>query len=143
MLLLLLPLAAAPTIVNAYKGLIPASLWLNVTKVYVADAVVGQAPVMDVVRSINHPFKGSWVAEVQKKQPSGDFSAFCTGTGINVYTPQDNLPDAIDLDWWTYPTRCELTPGKYRVETFWIINPANYPTKETSRRSNVFEIAPG
>lgn len=115
--------------------------WMVVEKVHVFDAVAGTSPNMEVNRKIVQPFRGTWLAEVNKRGQYG-WTAVCSASGTNYYEPKDNLPDDIDLDWWTYPTKCPLGPGEYRVETVWTIRvPHLYPL-EVMNTSNEFRVYP-
>ncbi len=141
MLLLLLPLAAAPSFVDAYRAVIPASFWMSVRDVHVSDGYEGRSPKLEVDREIKKSFTASWIAEVHAKQENGKFATVCTGNGENLYKPEDSLPQSLDLDWWTYPERCNLGVGTYRVFTVWNVEPHNYPAKRVENTSNTFQIA--
>ncbi|KKJ75459.1 hypothetical protein WH95_18645 [Kiloniella litopenaei] len=138
----LLILAAAPLVITGLKALIPASHWMEVQSVVVSDAKAGKAPLLSVERSIHKKFTATWVAEIHKKQPSGVFATTCFQDGKNVYTPTDKLPDNIDLNWWTYPTVCDLGEGEYRMVTVWVIAPENFPAKRVEIASNIFKVIP-
>jgi hypothetical protein len=140
MLLLLLPLAAMPALADVYRAAIPASYWMKVQEVHVSDSYVNRSPRLEVAREIKKQFTASWIAEVHAKQDNGTFATVCTGNGENLYKPEDSLPINLDLDWWTYPKRCNLGPGTYRVFTVWKVEPQNYPTKWVENTSNVFQI---
>ncbi|WP_127524092.1 hypothetical protein [Mesorhizobium sp. Z1-4] len=123
----------------AVLALPPASFWFDVERVHVHDAVEGSTPLMDVDRTIKRPFRGHWVATVMRKSGNG-FYTFCTANGENDYSPEAQFPDIIDLNWWTWPTRCVLPVGTYQLRTLWTIEPAIFPTKELRITSNVFRI---
>lgn len=124
---------------RVWSTLRPASAWLEVERVYVADASVNSSPIMQVDRTINQSFRGYWIAEVQRKFPSG-FATICTAEGKNLYAPGEGLPESLDLDWWTWPQECRPEPGTYRVATNWQIVVDDYPPKQVSYTSNEFEI---
>lgn len=115
--------------------------WMEVRRVHVFDALEGQAPRMEVERRIKRPFRGTWLAEVSRVGPMG-VSAVCSAAGQNFYEPSDQLPVNLDLDWWTYPTRCNLPPGEYIVDTVWTIRPASVRPMEIAISSNRFFIKP-
>lgn len=123
-----------------YLTLPHASLWFEVDDVYVADAAVGSVPVMKVDRTIHLPFRGRWTATVMRKGPLG-FYTFCTANGENDYSPSSELPPVVDLNWWTWPTKCELPPGTYQLRTLWTIYPPLFPAKEIRSVSNEFTVS--
>lgn len=113
--------------------------FLVVRKVHVHDAIEGQAPRMVVDRTIRQRFRGTWIVDVSRREGAG-FVAVCSGSGQNNYVPGDQLPANLDLDWWTYPVRCNLPPGCYEVDTVWTIRPPDLPAMEVRRVSNEFCI---
>lgn len=119
---------------------VPARLWFEVHSVKIKDTVVGTAPFMVVYRDINAPFYGEWKAEVERKEPDGNFTLVCQAGGKNNYSPQNVLPAPLDLDWWTFPVRCDLPKGAYRLETVWRIFPKGIAAREVRNISNVFEV---
>lgn len=134
-------------IVLAWAGVlawvaVPASWWLEVEVVHVEDAAEGEAPRMHVGRVIHRPFRAEWVATVMRDGGEGVFYTFCTASGINDYGPVAALPVDLDLDWWTYPIRCGLPPGRYLVKTLWTIDPIYFPEKVVRARSNIFTVHP-
>jgi hypothetical protein len=119
----------------------PAAYWLEVRSVVVRDTVAGTVPVMDVEREVKRPFRADWTVEVERQSSRGGFYGVCTGTGSNNYRPESILPEPLTLDWWTWPVECDLTPGRYQVETRWTINPTGFPAKEVVILSPPFVIA--
>lgn len=129
-------------IVTFFLGLLafpPPSFWFEVERVHVHDAVEGSTPLMEVDREIKRPFRGHWVATVMRKGKTG-FYTFCMARGENDYSPDSHLPDVVDLNWWTWPTRCILPAGTYQLRTYWSIQPPLLPAKELRITSNVFQI---
>lgn len=127
-------LSAAPSI----ERLLPASIWFSVEQVRVFDAKMGQSPLMAVERTIHKPFKARWIAEVERW--TGErfvLVSRCTGRGENNYSPENDLPDPLNLSWWVYPTQCDLEPGQYRVETRWVLSGG----QEVRALSNIFTVA--
>lgn len=115
--------------------------WLVVRKVNISDATEGQSPRMDVDRVIRQRFRGTWLADVSRREGAG-YVAVCSGSGQSNYVPGDQLPVNLDLDWWTYPVRCHLPPGCYEVDTVWTIRPPSVPPMEVRAVSNEFCIKP-
>ncbi|MGE0653261.1 MAG: hypothetical protein AB7P12_16180 [Alphaproteobacteria bacterium] len=133
---------AAGWLVMVAPVAVPASFWFKVDRVYVHDAVDGSTPLMEVDRTIVRPFHGRWIATVLRKNHRGTYATFCTAVGANDYRPGNMLPDMVDLNWWTWPTRCTLPPGTYFLNTLWTIDAPFFPDKEVRISSNAFEITP-
>lgn len=124
-----------------YKEFVPVSNWYEIRSVHVGDSEYPNVPNMVVDRKIHKEARGDWVVTVMRKMVDNDeFYLFCTATGSQYYSPDNALPYDLTLDWWTWPTKCHLPPGKYYIITLHIFNPEGYPTKESRIRSNVFEI---
>lgn len=121
---------------------IPGSWWLEVHKVEIRDSEVGQTPQMAVSRTIRRPVYGTWQVTVLRQGMSG-FYIYCVAHGSTDYRPNLGIPDAPDLDWWTWPTQCPLAAGEYTVNTLWRIQPEGYPIKEIRVSSNVFKVSKG
>jgi len=119
---------------------VPPARWFEVQSIKVRDATVGYAPSMVVVRNIKRPFYGEWVAEVERMNESGSFTVACQAQGRANYNPGNDLPSNLDLDWWTYPVKCHLEPGKYRLDTSWRVFPSGITPREIHYVSNIFEI---
>lgn len=125
----------------AYRdSILPASWWMTVDSVKVADARAGVAPRMFVVREIRRAFSARWTVEVEIEDGDG-FEVICTGTGFNNYNPANRLPRDLDLTWWL-GRECPLAPGRYRVETTWMIYGNNGARKRINKPSNVFTVFP-
>lgn len=123
----------------AYLAYPPAAWILEINSVHVDNAVAGVPPMMEVDRVIHQNFEGEWTATVMKKGTRG-FYTYCTATGANDYRPDAELPDNLNLDWWTWPTTCVLPAGTYKVKTLWVIHLPMFPDKEVRNVSNVFEV---
>lgn len=128
--------------IAAVLNLTPASAWLRVGAVYVYDTQAGQQPRMRVAREIIRPNRAEWIATVQRRESHGGYSAYCTATGSADYREDDAVPDDLRLSWWTFPVRCDLPPGVYRVITLWRIAPPGFPPKEVRSKSNDFRVYP-
>jgi hypothetical protein len=117
----------------------PTWMWFEVREVHIDDIVVGETIHLEVLRTIRRPFRGTYTASVQKFEGDG-WASYCAGTATALYDTDAVLPDAITLDWWTYPAQCQPEEaGLYRVKTQWLIN-AGLTVKEVRATSNTFEI---
>ena len=123
----------------AISALTPATLWLRIDHVSVHDTVVGTSPEVDLGREIVRPFKGEWVVTVQRLGGRG-FYTDCVATGSRDFRPDDAMPDRVTLDWLSWPVRCELGPGVYRMKVLWTIDAPLLPQKKTRATSNVFIV---
>jgi hypothetical protein len=124
-----------------FNRLLPASHWLEVTGLHVHDTAAGTSPKMRVDRVIHRPFQADWIVTVMRENWSGNgFSTFCTARGGNDYRPGAQLPDTLDLDWWTWPVRCDLPPGRYRVKTLWRLTLPENVVKDVRVTSNIFSV---
>ena len=118
----------------------PASWWLELDSVRVADGVVGQPVVMHVQRTIHRDFTGTWGVTVRALEDTGTFVA-CAASAVSDYRIGSDLPEVITLGWWTNG-RCEtLPPGTYLVQTTWqILGSGIMPAKTVQATSNPFVI---
>ena len=118
----------------------PASRWLEVRSVRIADARVGQPIVMSVDRTIHRITDAAWSVSV-KSLTSGKHSAVCSHDAFTRYRPGALLPIPVTLGWWTHG-RCEaLPPGQYVVDTIWRIKtPLLLGEKVVVVTSNIFEV---
>lgn len=116
-----------------------ASSWFEVRSVFVSDTVVGVPAKITVDRSINQPFIGEWTVTIRQLNERG-YAAFCSATGQVRYSPGAVIPPNADLDWWTWPTKCNLPAGRYHVDTAWQIELAPDVIKIVTNRSNEFEV---
>lgn len=116
--------------------------WLVVRNVKIFDTIEGISPKMEVSRVVRKPFRGQWLAEVSAIHPDGSVSAVCAGSGQNRYEPEDKMPPNLDLDWWTYPIKCNLPVGRYYVDTVWTLRPIGVNPMEVTFTSNEFEVKP-
>lgn len=118
----------------------PASVWLDVRSVEVENTTAGVTPEMHVDRTIKSEFAATWLVEVEKDFGSG-FGVYCSAKGESAYRTDAALPHPLTLDWWTYPTKCDLPTGRYRVETTWRIDVPFVPEKIVRVLSNVFTVS--
>ncbi|MCG6115127.1 MAG: hypothetical protein MEQ84_07995 [Mesorhizobium sp.] len=124
-----------------FAQLFPASHWFRVDRVEVMGAEAFTPPPMVVERQIRRPFRGEWIVTVMRRSAFG-FHVHCTARGESDYRPENVLPEELTLDWWTWPTQCQLPPGSYYVNAIWTIHPPGYPAKEVRTTSNIFEMLP-
>lgn len=119
----------------------PAWFWFEVGRVHVHDAVVGEAPRMQVERTIRRPFHADWLVTVMRVEANGARVTHCTSLpGSNDYLPENALPPDLTLDWWFGPRRCRLSEGRYLVNTVWTIRPTWTLPRTVRAQSNVFEV---
>ena len=118
---------------------VPASAWMDLHGVTVSDSTVGEPIFITVTRTISKPFHARWIATVRRMTDAG-LEHSCSATGENEYRNESVLPDPLTLDWWTFPIKCDLQPGKYRLDTSWLIEVPGYPIKSVTAQSNVFEV---
>ncbi len=124
-----------------WRSWVPAEFWFEVRSVYILDTVEGTSPAMDLDRVIRRPFNGRWIVTVMRKGPGGAFYTHCTASGTHDYRPENALPPDLDLDWWTWPRVCGLTPGIYRVHAAWFLRIDGWPTKSVRTTSNAFTVS--
>lgn len=122
----------------------PPGVWFRVHDMYVANVPWGQSPKMRVVREIVRPFRGEWdVAVLRRSERTSRYVRHCGASGAGFYEPGTDLPDDLDLDWWTDGPECLLMPGSYKVKTLWTLHPEWFPMKQVAVESNVFTVYPG
>lgn len=127
-------------IILAGLPLIPASIWFDVRKVHVDDGVIGVPPSMDVDRTINFAFRGHWTTTVMRDNGDGRYFTYCYSNGENDYQPDNALPVDVNLNWWTWPVKCDLPAGRYRLNTLWTLEIPFLPQKKVRVASNSFTI---
>ena len=118
----------------------PVSHWLDVRSITVSDAAYGHSPKMIVDRQIKIPFFATWQVELERENSFGRFVFVRKADGANSYTTSLDLPDDLNLDWWTYPKRFNIDPGNYRIETCWRIKVYAIPKPPVCVLSNTFTI---
>ena len=121
---------------------IPNSYWFTVARVHVMDSTVGTPPTMIVAREVMRPFRGHWIATVKKAEDETKTSAYykeCSSISESDYRPETVLPPKINLDWWTFPIKCDLQPGTYIVDTSWTFH-VMFFERTVRAVSNVFII---
>lgn len=133
---------------RVYSAVIPAENWMQIGSILVDDSFDGECPTMEVERTIAKPFLGEWRVEAEKKV--GNLYVFRgVASGENSYNADAKLPADLDLGWWTLDQFCKkidgkslitLSPGTYRINTTWVIDPEHYPPKRISINSNDFIV---
>lgn len=115
--------------------------WYELRSVYVSDTKYGTSPKMKVDRTIKKPFIGEWTVKVN--QVIGEqVVEKCPAVGVTRYMPENSLPHDLDLDWWTFPTVCNLKPGRYEVDTQVAIRVHGLFQMYQSAKSNQFQVKP-
>lgn len=127
-------------VLMAGGALTPTWVWFDVKDIHVYDSHVGQTPKMDVEREIRYSFSARWTATVMRKDQYGRFSTYCASTGENDYRPENSIPIPVTLDWWTWPIKCELPAGDYRLNTLWTLDIPFFPKKTLRVVSNEFNV---
>ena len=95
-------------------------------------------PLLAVV-TCSDPFQALTILKAERSEDGSGFYAACIGSGEADYRPESKLPAHLNLDWWTFPTVCRLTPGKYFVQTAWHFNALLF-TREIRADSNIFTV---
>lgn len=129
----------AIALATAILWVLPMGIWFEVRSVQVLDSVVGQSPRMIVDRTIRMPFTASWSVTVLNIREDG-FEPICSASGQNDYDTTNLLPVDLDLDWWTWPTKCTLPVGQFVVRTVWTIPLFGALRKDIRVLSNPFKI---
>ena len=121
----------------------PASWWLEIDSVRVADGIEGRPVLMHVERTIHRDFAGTWGVTVRSLTAHGSMVA-CAASAVSDYRTGADLPGVLTLGWWT-TGRCEaLPPGTYLVQTTWQIHGSGLiPAKTVQATSNPFVIHAG
>lgn len=116
--LILLLAALFPAFIAGIQQWFPPSYWFELDRVYVHDTVEGKPALMEIDRTIHRPVTMEWTVEVNR-ETMGGFYAYCVQSGQNDYRPGSSLPapTELNLDWWTWPRKCDLPAGRYQVET--------------------------
>lgn len=123
----------------------PASWWLEIDSVRVADGIEGKPVLMHVERTIHRDFTGTWGVSVRRLTDQGQGSMVaCAASAVSDYRIDEYLPVVLTLGWWTNG-RCEtLPPGTYLVQTTWQIHGSGIlPAKTVQAASNPFVIYAG
>ena len=119
----------------------PASWWLEVHSVRVADSRAGQPLVMYVQREIHRDFSGTWGVSVREMTAGGTYVA-CAQSAVADYRKGADLPNVVTLGWWTNGRCATLPAGVYVVQTTWQIHGSGLlPAKTVQNTSNPFKVS--
>jgi hypothetical protein len=118
---------------------LPASWWFVAGEVRVYDARSDECPAMDFHRDFRRDFHADWVVTVMRQRSDGRFATFRTFPGENDYRPGNELPEVLDLCWWTDVADLRLPDGIYRVYTLWRLH-VDGGVREIRRTSRPFQI---
>lgn len=125
--------------IGAFEYFLPASNWLDVRAIRVSDTTAGTSPSLLIDRTINQVFFADRSVTVLRQTPDG-YNAVCSVADHYDFQPDTNLPKDADLDFWTFPVKCDLKPGQYVVRTLWQIHAFLWMTKEVRSTSNLFTV---
>ena len=121
-------------------GLWPAFWWLEVRDINLSNARQGAPIVMAVDRDIHRAFRGHWSVTVRQWDGAG-WVTYCNASGSSNYRADARFPVPLTLRWWTDGQCYDLSPGRYRITTRWVID-TTLPDKTVTADSNVFEVLP-
>jgi hypothetical protein len=124
----------------SFATIAPASWWYEIRSVRVVDSTVGETPIMHIDRTIHQDFLGTYIVDVEQMQMDGRFTVVCSAYARTFYRSDAVLPEPVTLDWWSWPIKCALLPGRYRVETTWLIETPLFPDKRAGVLSNEFLV---
>ena len=124
-------------IANFTRSIVPNSHFMEIKTMIVNDTRTGVSPILVVERFIKQEFVAEWTVTVREVSDAG-LSVVCVGRGRSHYSPKTLLPNPISLDWWIGHNTCNLTPGRYRLDTSWeIIGETNRVIRSNS---NIFQV---
>lgn len=126
---------------SAVKEAIPATEWFSVRNISVPDFVKGEDPAVIYDREVKQPFSGTWNVEVHPVSAAVDYPV-CTGSGTNLYKPNEALPEKGVTLSWLVGRVCNLSEGQYNLEVNYELRPRGYPAKQYSATSNIFRVLP-
>ena len=137
-----------PWVIIAYFFLVPASSWVDVDKVFVANGHVGgESPKINVSWKFKKSFVMRWHTTL-RQEDGASFKAVCWGSGASQQYPGREFPDHIDVDWWLQHGTCldhltpyELHAGRYYIETTLEWDDFAF-VRSASINSNVFTVYP-
>jgi hypothetical protein len=118
----------------------PASWWMDVRSVRVADSQINKPVVMYVEREIKRNFSATWGITLRRVSTETTYIA-CSYSAVADYKQGTDLPEVVTLGWWSNNT-CETLPaGTYVLNTTWQIHGSGiFPAKTIYSTSNPFEI---
>jgi hypothetical protein len=122
----------------------PATRWMVVKTVHIADTPKGAPVEMIVDRSVVRPFTGQYNVSIHAWHDNA-WVAYCNTAVSNPWEYQAGAryPVPLTLEWWTGGKCHPLPPGEYQVTTRWnLSNLGIFPDKTFAVTSNIFEIKP-
>ena len=118
----------------------PASWWMEVQSVHVADTKAGEPIRMHVQRDIHRDFSGTWGVSVRVVD-AGKGYVVCSESAVSGYLQGADLPDTLTLSWWTNGHCNTLPVGVYIVQTVWQVHGSGIlPAKTITATSNLFKV---
>lgn len=141
MLIIWVLLFSYSIIFDVYKKNVSVTKWYEIQNILIFDSEYPNIPNMVVNRFIHEQVRGEWLVTVMRKGPNDKYYLYCTAEGNADYIPDNELPEKINLDWWTWPTKCILHPGTYYITTIHTFYPDGYPPKISRITSNEFKIS--
>lgn len=140
--------AALAGLVVTQKSL-PPVWWMEAGQIVVSDGTTADVCLpMEFDRTFHRNFYADWVVTIMRRNATGGYYTFETFRGSNDYRTENELPDDLDLCWWTwskdlgvpYPDhKVQLPVGTYRVHTLWKLR-VDGGTREIRRKSIQFTI---
>jgi hypothetical protein len=123
-------------------------VWFDPEDYFVSNGTKDSVPIVTFDRVIKREVKMTYHVSIRSLGAGGvSGRVVCDPTnGPFTYRPTAELPEEIDLVWWTGgDDRCwPQEPGTYTSETCWtVVSPfwGLVPPKTTCRRSNTFTIS--
>ena len=125
---------------STFQAALPAAWWFDAGAVRVFDTTVSEPCArMDFDRVIEREFYAQWTVTLMKQNGTGGYFTYDTFSGANDYRPENELPEQLDLCWWSWADTLRLLPGTYKVHTLWKLQ-VDGGTREIRRTSNAFEV---
>lgn len=125
---------------STFQANLPAGWWFDAGEISVQDSRFGQpCPEMDFRREINHEFFAEWTVTIMRQRANGGFATYATFSGANDYRPGNELPERLDLCWWTGQASLMLPKGTYRLHTLWQLD-VDGGMREVRRKSLPFVV---
>lgn len=125
---------------SGFQAALPASWWFDAGNVRVSNATVSEpCALMEFDRRIEREFFARWTVTIMRQNTAGGYYTYRTYPGSNDYRPENDLPENLDLCWWTWQQTLHLIPGTYRVHTLWKLE-VDGGVREIRRTSNPFTV---
>ena len=126
--------------VQLYRSYVPASEWYEVTALEVPDHTKLSNPEIVFGQTVHVPFRGQWVIEYMKKQPTGEFFAVCTNSGLSNFNVEDTVVRATIRIREFIERVCDVEPGDYLLRGELRMTRPEWPAKTVRVWSNEFRI---